>query len=70
MPTNTAAYRVVGMTCDHCVRAVRNEVSAVPGITSVEVDLASGTMTIEADAPVDDKAVIAAVEEAGYEVAQ
>lgn len=56
---------VAGMTCDHCVLSVREEVGAVPGVTSVDVDLASGRLTVEGG---DTEAVIAAVAEAGYEV--
>lgn len=66
---STATYTVVGMTCGHCVTAVTEEVSQVPGVTEVDVDLASGGLTVTSDAPVDDSAVLAAVEEAGYEVA-
>ena len=66
---STATYTVAGMTCQHCVASVTEEVSAVPGVTDVAVDLASGGLTVTSDAPVDDDAVRAAVEEAGYEVA-
>jgi copper chaperone CopZ len=69
--TSTARYTVVGMTCGHCVSAVTEEVSQVPGVTAVDVDLASGALTVTGagETPVDDGAVRAAVEEAGYEVA-
>jgi copper chaperone len=67
--TYTATYRVTGMTCGHCVNAVTEEVSQVSGVTAVDVDLASGGLTVTSDAPVDETAVRAAVEEAGYEVA-
>jgi copper chaperone CopZ len=67
--SSTANYTVVGMTCGHCVSAVTEEVSQVPGVTGVDVDLASGALTVTTAAPVDDRAVRAAVEEAGYEVA-
>jgi copper chaperone len=66
---STATYTVVGMTCGHCVSAVTEEVSQVPGVTEVDVDLASGGLTVTSDAPVDASAVLAAVEEAGYELA-
>ena len=66
---NTSSYTVVGMTCGHCVSAVTEEVSALPGVTAVDVDLASGGLTVTSEAPVDEDAVRAAVEEAGYEVA-
>ena len=65
----TTSYTVVGMTCGHCVNAVTEEVSAVPGVTGVDVDLASGGLTVTSDAPVDEAVVRAAVEEAGYQVA-
>ena len=63
------SYTVVGMTCGHCVSAVTEEVGQVPGVTGVEVDLASGRLTVTSEATVDDDAVRAAVDEAGYEVA-
>jgi copper chaperone len=65
---STATYTVVGMTCAHCVSAVTEEVSQVPGVTGVDVDLASGALTVTSGEPVDEKSVRAAVEEAGYEV--
>ncbi len=65
----TATYTVTGMTCQHCVTAVTEEVTQVPGVTAVDVDLPSGGLTVTSDAPVDDQAVRAAVEEAGYELA-
>ncbi|HEY4603540.1 MAG TPA: heavy-metal-associated domain-containing protein, partial [Blastococcus sp.] len=42
---SSATYTVVGMTCGHCVSAVTEEVSQVPGVTAVDVDLASGGLT-------------------------
>jgi copper chaperone len=66
---STSTYTVLGMTCGHCVNAVTEEVSSVPGVTGVEVDLASGGLTVTSPGPVDETAVRAAVEEAGYEVA-
>jgi len=65
---STATYTVVGMTCGHCVSAVTEEVSQLPGVTGVDVDLASGGLTVTSDAPVQETAVRAAVEEAGYQV--
>ena len=66
---STSTYTVVGMTCGHCVSAVTDEVSQVPGVTAVDVDLATGGLTVSSEAPIDETAVRAAVEEAGYEVA-
>jgi copper chaperone len=64
-----ATYSVTGMTCDHCVRAVKDEVGKVAGVASVDVDLGSGRVTVVSDEPVDPDSVRTAVEEAGYEVA-
>jgi copper chaperone len=63
-----ATYTVTGMTCDHCVRSVRDEVVKMEGVVAVDVDLTTGRLTIESAAPLDDDAVRAAVDEAGYEV--
>ncbi len=64
----TSTYTVTGMTCGHCVSAVSEEVGALPGVTEVEVDLPTGAVTVTSDTPLDDAAVAAAVEEAGYEL--
>jgi copper chaperone len=61
----TRTYRVEGMTCQHCVNAVRGEVGQLPGVTTVAVDLDGGTVTVTG-AQIDDSAVRAAVDEAGY----
>jgi copper chaperone len=58
---------IAGMTCNHCVLSVTEEVSEVPGVTAVEVDLASGRMTVEGEG-YSDEAIEAAVADAGYEV--
>ncbi len=65
---SSSTYTVTGMTCDHCVRSVAEEVSQVPGITDVDVDLVTGGLTVTSEGLVDDAAVRAAVEEAGYHV--
>lgn len=65
---NTETYQVVGMTCDHCVRSVTQEVGALDGVTAVEVDLATGKVTVTSAQPLDGAQVREAVEEAGYEV--
>ncbi len=64
----TREYTVQGMTCSHCVSSVREEVSEVAGIEGVDVDLASGRLTV-VGADVSDDAVKAAVAEAGYRAA-
>jgi copper chaperone len=60
-------YTVVGMTCEHCVRSVREEVSGLDGVASVDVDLASGQLRVGGEYFAD-AAVREAVAEAGYEV--
>jgi copper chaperone CopZ len=65
--TNT--YTVTGMTCSHCVQAVTGELSTLPGVEDVRIDLASGAVTVTSAAPLADNDVRAAVDEAGYELA-
>jgi copper chaperone len=60
---------VAGMTCGHCVNAVRAEISRLPGVTDVDVDLKTGTVQVTADPLPDADALSAAVDAAGYEVA-
>lgn len=60
-------YLVGGMTCQHCVNAVREEVGRIPGVQAVDVDLDSKRVVVQGEGVTDD-AVRAAVEEAGYEV--
>jgi len=67
MSVNT--FTVTGMTCGHCVASVTEEVQEIPGVSDVEVVLETGTVTVTSDQPVDDAAVKAAVEEAGYKLA-
>ena len=61
-------YDVEGMSCQHCVNAVTEEVSKVPGVEQVAVDLEGGKVTVTTAGAVDDAAVRAAVDEAGYTV--
>ena len=65
----TSTYTVTGMTCDHCVSAVTQELSDIAGVTKVSIELASGQVTVESDAALDQAAVAAAVDEAGYALA-
>jgi copper chaperone CopZ len=65
----TSTYTVNGMTCSHCVQAVTGELSALPGVGDVRVDLTSGAVTVTSEAPLAQDAVRAAVDEAGYELA-
>ncbi len=66
---STTTITVTGMSCDHCASSVRSELTNIPGVTNVDVDLSDGTVTIGSDAPVETASILAAVEEAGYEVA-
>jgi copper chaperone len=59
---------VTGMTCSHCVNAVRAEISKIAGVSAVEVDLEAGKVTITADPQPDQDSLRAAVQEAGYEL--
>ena len=61
-----STYTVTGMTCEHCVASVTEEVSEIDGVTGAQVDLATGQLTVEGDA--SEQAVRAAVEEAGYQL--
>jgi len=59
-------YRVEGMTCGHCVSAVREEISAIPGVSEVDENLETGTVVVTSDTELDPQAVADAVDEAGY----
>ena len=62
----TATYRVPGMSCEHCERAVREELTAIANVDSVVVDLDSKIVRVTGEA-LDDAAVRSAIAEAGYE---
>ena len=66
--TEERVYVVPGMHCQHCVAAVEEEVSAVAGIDSVTVDLETKRVEVIGE-KIDDGAIRAAIEEAGYEAA-
>lgn len=61
---------VSGMTCEHCVRAVSAEIGKIAGVSGVEVDLASGLVAIAAESVPDHAALQAAVDAAGYQLAE
>ena len=66
--STTSTYSVQGMTCSHCASAVSQEVSALEGVQSVEVDLVAGgvsTVRVVSEAPLADDTVAAALDEAG-----
>ncbi|MBC7630520.1 heavy-metal-associated domain-containing protein [Aeromicrobium sp.] len=68
----TETYRIVGMTCEHCVAAVTEEIRALDGVTRVDIDLVVGetsTATVDSSTPLDAARVSGAIEEAGYAMA-
>ncbi len=65
----TTLYTVTGMTCGHCVQAVTDEISELPGVESVDVVLATGAVTVVSEKALTEDAVAAAVDEAGYALA-
>jgi copper ion binding protein len=65
----TSTWTVTGMTCGHCVAAVTEEVSAIEGVESVEVDLATGSVVVTAATDPTREQIAAAVDEAGYALA-
>ncbi|WAL49759.1 heavy-metal-associated domain-containing protein [Rhodococcus pyridinivorans] len=66
---STTTVTVTGMTCGHCVSSVREEIGQIPGVTGVNVDLASGRVDIDSTTDIDHTAIAAAVDEAGYQLA-
>ncbi|WBP85100.1 heavy-metal-associated domain-containing protein [Kitasatospora cathayae] len=66
---NRAVFQVTGMTCGHCVNSVTAELKKIDGVADVAVDLATGRVTVDSAQPLDDSAVAAAIDEAGYELA-
>ena len=64
-----STYTVTGMTCEHCVASVTEEISEIDGVTGVAVDLPTGAVTVTSQSPLDDADVRNAVEEAGYQLA-
>ena len=62
-------YRVTGMTCGHCVGAVEKEVGAIPVVTDVHAELATGDVTDASTRPLTHDELTAALEEAGYPLA-
>ncbi|MET8290666.1 heavy-metal-associated domain-containing protein [Streptomyces sp. NPDC048448] len=64
----TAVYQVTGMSCGHCEGSVSGEISAIAGVSSVQAVAATGEVTVVSVAPLDETAVRAAVDEAGFEL--
>ncbi|MEU2926112.1 heavy-metal-associated domain-containing protein [Streptomyces sp. NPDC007251] len=65
----TTVYKVTGMSCGHCEGSVSGEISQIPGVSSVKAVASTGEVTVVSEAPLDDDAVRAAVDEAGFELA-
>ena len=64
----TTIYKVSGMTCGHCEGAVSKEISALAGVSAVTAVAKTGEVSVTSAAPLDEEAVRAAVDEAGYEL--
>lgn len=64
--SDTITYSVLGMSCEHCRAAITTEVSALPGVAGVEVDLGAKLVTVTGQC-LDDAALVAAIDEAGYD---
>jgi copper chaperone len=65
----TTTYNVTGMTCQHCVNSVTQELSTLDGVTAVEVNLEKGEVTVTSSSELDTLAAEQAIEEAGYTLA-
>ncbi|AOR34182.1 copper-transporting ATPase [Streptomyces fodineus] len=64
----TTVYKVTGMSCGHCEGSVSGEISQIPGVSSVKAVASTGEVTVVSETPLDDEAVRAAVDEAGFEL--
>ena len=67
--STTTQFSVDGMTCNHCVHHVTSELTAIPGVTDVSIDLVVGgssPIVVTSEAPLTDESIAAAIEEAGY----
>lgn len=60
-------YQVTGMTCGHCEMSVREEVAQIAGVEGIEVNAGTGKLVVTVNTPLEDAAVLAAVQEAGYQ---
>jgi copper chaperone len=69
MSSNVRTYQVAGMTCGHCVGAVTREVGALEPVTDVQVELETGAVTVVSTRPLTDVELVAALDEAGYQLA-
>jgi copper chaperone CopZ len=70
--TTETIVHITGMTCDHCIRAVTDELTSVAGVTGVTIDLREGgisSATVTSVSPLSDAVLMSAVDEAGYDIA-
>lgn len=65
MSASTRRYSVSGMSCGHCAASIKEELSTVPGVHAVDVDLSSGLVVVDGE-QVPDGVIVAAVAAAGY----
>lgn len=63
----TSEYRVSGMSCAHCEAAIRGEVARIPGVQGVDVSADTGRLVVVSSSPIDERTVLGAVDEAGFE---
>jgi copper chaperone len=64
------SYTVTGMTCQHCVASVQEEIHEITGVRDVTVDLATGTVSVTSEEPLSDTQIADAVSEAGYQLSE
>lgn len=64
---STSEYQITGMTCSHCEMSVREEVATISGVQSIEVSAQTGRLVVTSELELDDAAILAAVDEAGYQ---
>ncbi|MFJ3229616.1 heavy-metal-associated domain-containing protein [Streptomyces sp. NPDC086787] len=64
----TTVFKVSGMSCGHCEGSVSGEIAEIPGVGSVQAVASTGEVTVVSAAPLDEEAVRAAVDEAGFEL--
>ncbi|WP_017976974.1 heavy-metal-associated domain-containing protein [Actinopolyspora halophila] len=65
---STQTFTVNGMTCQHCVASVTEELGELPGVSDVDVALETGRVTVTSESEISEEAASAAVREAGYTV--
>jgi len=61
-------YKVQGMTCQHCINAVTDELLAIPAVSAVVVDLENESVSVTSEIQIPLELVTAAIDEAGYEL--